>query len=765
MSHVSRHRRGKPHIADRSATVSLVNSDGVSFAHSRPGEPVERWERLEVHLHEVAALAAEFAGAFEAAEWGRLAGLWHDLGKYRPEFQRRIRGSREQVEHAGIGAALARQHGLIPLAFAIAGHHAGLANPTTRSGSGLPLADRIEANRAPLAEVLPLIPPDLVDNRPAVGLPRWAMIPSGASRHAQEAGRRALEFWTRMIFSALVDADYLATERFRSPERHAARPERHDIKELADLLDQKLATFTTNSEVNVIRRAVLDDCVRAAAQVPGFFSLTVPTGGGKTLSSMAFALRHAALHGLRRVVVAIPFTSIIEQNAAVYRDILGPDRVVEHHSNLDEAALREHDGEAETLRRLAAENWDAPVIVTTNVQLFESLFANRPSRCRKLHNLTRSVIILDEAQALPAGFLLPVLDSLRELVARYGCTVVLSTATQPALSRRAAMPSGLEDVREIATDPVKLARALTRIRVRWPRPGDPPTSLEELAERMRCEPQVLAIVHRRRDASDLAGLLPTADRHHLSALMCPAHRIEVLGRVRAALLAKRPCRVVTTQLVEAGVDVDFPVVFRALAGLDSLVQAAGRCNREGALRDTTGKPALGRFEIFRAATEPPAGILRRGLEATVAMLARYPEGLMLGDPGTTDEYFRLLFGAVDLDQRGIQAQRAGLNFATTAEEFRLIPDATWPVVVPWENASERLAEHARHPRRETFRSLQPFTVQIYDQHLRELRGAGALEEVSEGLFALTLPFRARYDAEFGLLGGPDTMPDPAALIG
>ncbi len=565
-----------------------------------------------------------------------------------------------------------------------------------------------------------------------------------------------------MIFSALVDADRLATERFCTPDRHGRRTGARDLGPLLDKLSQHLAGFG-DSPLNRRRRAVLDQCLSTAPRPPGIYSLTVPTGGGKTLSSMAFALQHAVCHGLRRVIVAIPFTSIIEQNASIYRSIFGAANVIEHHSNLDEESLQAEYGEAEIQRRLAVENWDVSIVVTTNVQLFESMFANRPSRCRKLHNLARSVIILDEAQAMPAGFLVPVLDAIRELTTNYGCTVVLSTATQPALVKRASLPAGLEGVHEIVTDPVTLARTLQRVDVHWPRP-DSPTPLPELAERLRAERQVLAIVDRRREAHDLAMLLPASDRYHLSALMCPAHRTEVLGRARQALLSGEPCRLVSTQLVEAGVDIDFPVVFRALAGLDSLVQAAGRCNREGKLTDGAGRPTLGRFEIFRSESSPPPGILRRGLETTLVMLARYPDGPRFGEPEPIEEYFRLLFGAVDLDVNGIQGTRSRLEFAATAENFRLIPDSTWPVIVPWGNAQERLARHRAFPTRSTFRGLQPFAVQVYDQHLRLLRKAGALEEVSEGLFAISTAFAHLYDPAFGLLGSTDAFANPEALI-
>lgn len=744
--------------------MAPLSSANLSYyAHSLEGRPPEEWEILEVHLREVAELASKFAAPFGAGDWGRLAGLWHDLGKYQPAFQRRIRGSREQVEHAGIGAVLAQQRGLEPLSFAIAGHHAGLANPTTHAGV-LPLVERLQANRHGLTEVLPTIPTAVLAPEATPRLPHWASVANENQGPVRDEIRRSLEFWTRMVFSSLVDADYLATERFCTPKKGTRRRGTVDLAVLREQLRHRLVRFDSNSVVGGVRREVLDDCLAAAERGPGLFSLTVPTGGGKTLSSMAFALSHALRNNQRRIVVAIPFTSIIEQNAQVYRDVFGEDHVVEHHSNLDEAGLRERDSEAETARRLATENWDAAVVVTTNVQLFESIFANRPSRCRKLHNLARSVIILDEAQALPAGFLLPVLDVLKELVARYGCSVVLSTATQPALAKRASFRHGLEGVSEIVRDPQALARRLERVTVRWPAANADPVAFEDLAHRIAGERQVLAIVHRRADARDLAGLLPESGRYHLSALMCPAHRTKLLSRVRAALDSKEVCRLVSTQVVEAGVDIDFPVVYRALAGLDSLVQAAGRCNREGALTDASGSPQLGRFEIFRAPTAPPPGILRRGLETTAAMLARHPDGVPFGTPAATEEYFRLLFSAVDLDVKGVQALRGGLNFASTAEAFQLIPDATWPVVAPYGDSAVHLERHTVHPNRESYRALQPYTVQIYDQQLRELRTAAAVEEVAEGLYALTPPFAHLYDPEFGLLGGDRAVPDPAALI-
>lgn len=730
------------------------------YAHSRPDGSESSWEPLEDHLAAVALRAAEFGSAFGSADWAALAGRWHDLGKFRPEFQQRLRGSREQVEHAGVGAALADARGLVPAAFVIAGHHAGLANFRVQGDSRqLALEERIRANREVLRRILPLIPAEIRDLSSPSPPPHLA-----ESSTDRDGAKRGWEFWIRMLFSALVDADYLATEAFYTPGRVAQREPGSPLADLRRRLDERLARFAPTTEVNRLRARVLADCRAAAAEPPGVFTLSVPTGGGKTLSSMAFALEHVERHGLRRIVMAVPYTTIIEQNASVLREALGKSDVLEHHSNLDEAELLEQFGEVEVRRRLAAENWDARVVVTTNVQLFESLFSNRPSQCRKLHNLARSVVILDEAQVLPVGFLLPVLDAIRTLSQDYGCTFVLSTATQPALLHRERLPQGLRGVREIVRDPDGLARALRRVRVTWPE-ADETTTYEEVAQELARERRVLTIVHRRRDARDLAGLLPEEGRFHLSALMCAAHRTEVLERIRAVLRDSGTCRLVATQLIEAGVDIDFPVVYRALGGLDSVAQAAGRCNREGELRDGEGRPVPGRLRLFRAPTLPPVGVLRRGLEAAESMLVRYGSGVDIGDPEIMEEYFRILYAGSNLDQRGIQPERLALNFATVADHFQLIEDGyTRPVVVPWGDGADRVRAFAERPDRTTQRGLQPYLVQVPERELANLSLLGAVELLHDRVHALSPPYLSLYDPVYGLIIGDDTAPDPEALI-
>ncbi len=436
----------------------------------------------------------------------------------------------------------------------------------------------------------------------------------------------------RMLFSALVDADRLETAAFKVRAGVQIATERRPVplSDLRDRLDAFIDAKTAEADreaptpVNRLRARVLADCRDAAPLPPGLFSLTVPTGGGKTLAAMSFALLHAVQHVRRRVIVVIPFTSIIEQNARQYRTACGdaPQKpqtwaVREHHSGVDEATRSAEDSERERTRQAAAENRDSEIVVTTTVQFFESLFGGNPGRCPKLHNVARSVIVLDEVQSLPPGLLRPILDGLQELTDHYGCTVVLSTATPPALARRETFPKGLRGIRPIvdgnalADDP-----AARRVTVDWR--IDRVTPYKDLAAELGTLDRVLAIVHKRADARRLAELLPANGRFHLSALMCPAHGLVVLDEVRERLKKGRRCRLVSTRLIEAGVDVDFPVVFRALAGVDSLAQSAGRCDREGHLSEAAGSPA-GRLVVFKAETEPPAGTLKNAARLTAAL--------------------------------------------------------------------------------------------------------------------------------------------------
>lgn len=683
------------------------------YAHSLEGKPPEEWQPLEVHLRNVAEKAAEFAGVFRLADWGYTAGLWHDLGKYSEAFQHYLRNSTEasaetlpgRVDHATAGAQYAVE--AFPLlghllAYCIAGHHSGLldgqavgANQRDR------LAKAVQPWRHGLAELprpaTPVLPGFV---RTALG-DRDAFIPA---------------FFTRMVFSCLVDADFLDTERFiQGAGRADARSGFPALGSLTESFFQSLEVLDRDAsptEVNCARRAVREACEKSAEQAPGFFSLTVPTGGGKTLSSMAFALRHAAAHGLRRVIYVAPFTSIIEQNAAVFRRHLGEAAVLEHHSNLDPERETESG-------RLASENWDAPVIVTTAVQFYEALFACKTSRARRLHRLARSVVILDEAQTLPVSLLHPCLRALRELCDHYGATVVLCTATQPEIKRRPEFAIGLAGVREIAPDPQGLYERLRRVEVR-------PLGMmadAELAARLSAHPRALCIVNTTRHARALFVLLGADEGHfHLSARMCPAHRKQTLDAIRDRLgQPDAVCRVVSTQVVEAGVDVDFPVVYRALAGLDSIAQAAGRCNRNGLLKGLgeayvfqTEHRAANRY--FEETANCAAQTMARHEDDPLALqaIARYFQLYYLDQRTRWDQYD--ILGQFRLDGAPGSSLPFDLGFATAAERFRLIDDtAQRAVIVPWGERGKELCAKLRampKPNRETIREAQRFTVNV-----------------------------------------------------
>lgn len=733
------------------------------------------------HLNKVASLCATFAGDMfppgptreSVRQWGYLAGLWHDLGKFAPNWQSYLKSKVDphigeitnKVDHSSAGAQYANQDCNIHLfgrllAYPIAGHHAGLANGIDDTGSCL--ETRLKKS---ISEFQPTVPRQLLSD---ASLPPISF--------ALESGHSLASF-LRMLFSCLVDADFLATESFMASDKRDVRSQTNlpDIAQMVQTLRKHLADFgPPETPVNHLRAEILSHCLAAAKQDPGIFSLTVPTGGGKTLSSLAFALEHARRHNLRRVIYVIPYTSIIEQNAEVFRKALaslGPDVVLEHHCNLDP------DSEKQTERsRLASENWDARLIVTTNVQFFESLHAHRTSRCRKLHRIARSVIILDEAQSLPVELLAPCLRSLEELTKNYHSTVVLCTATQPSIIRNSEFPIGISQPTEIIPNPKKLYNSLRRVStVHLPDTLDHPSLTSRLAE----HEQVLCIVNTRRHARQLFDLLPDdGTRRHLSALMCPEHRKMVLDEIKQRLDDGLPIRLVSTQLIEAGVDIDFPVVFRALAGLDSIAQAAGRCDREGLLTAAAGRPA-GNLFIFHPETPAPPGFIRSTADSTAEILAPNPS-----DPLSLEcieEYFRTHYWkhSSETDKKHIlecwPKSMTSLNdlllfqFKTCGEDFRLIDDYSAAVIVPWNTEGTALCKQLR----ETFepaeirrlaRKLQRHTVTIpRPQHTR-LLDAGILLPLHDERFFL-LNSDPHYSEKFGLHPEPNIdLPPETSII-
>ena len=502
-----------------------------------------RREPVSVHLSQVADMAASFADVFGGSAWGYAVGMAHDIGKYSKAFQHRLLDGGPKCDHSTAGAVeLAKQPFGWMLSYCAAGHHGGLPNGGTLLDDGASLAGRIaKAGRGELPDYTEY--KNDVSVSVPVGLPMF-----GIDKMAQSDMAYALAFRTRMLFSCLVDADYLCTERFiDNKDRELGGHD--DLVRLQGMLEKKIASFyPPATDLNAARCHLLEQCAEAAEGEPGVYSLTVPTGGGKTLSSMRFALRHACAHGMRRVIYAAPYTSIIEQNADVYRGLFGSDNVLEHHADFDFDTLGESGGRM----RLAAENWDAPVVVTTNVQVFESLHSDKTSRCRKLHNIAGSVIILDEAQMIPTDYLRPCVRALAELVNRYGCTVLLCTATQPAINPFFA-ETGLS-VKEVAGDVDCLFDTLRRVTYI----GLGSIDDSGLARRLASHNQALCIVNNRAQAKNLFNsLVELAGEdgcYHLSTLMHPAHRRSILKEIRTRLASGAPCCVVSTSLVEAGVD-------------------------------------------------------------------------------------------------------------------------------------------------------------------------------------------------------------------
>lgn len=725
------------------------------YAHSTDNPDKSDWQPLDDHLQGVAKLAEEFAAVFGAGEWGKAGGLLHDAGKVTNAFVKRLEGSSQRVDHSTFGARLAQENtgalGLL-LSYAIAGHHGGLPDGGTQETE---LHYRLKHGKVP--EDVSLLPS--IELGDAL---RWPL-----AKPEEKTAGFSMAFFTRMIFSCLVDGDFLDTECFCSPERAAARPGGEaSIAALQEKLDRHLAQLAERAEptpVNRLRQSILEQCRAKAALSPQIFSLTVPTGGGKTLSSLAFALDHAVANRLRRVVYTIPFTSIIEQNARVFQDILGRESVLEHHCN-----YKENDDPEEAAynrrRGLAAENWDAPVVVTTNVQFFESLFSNKPSRCRKLHNIAGSVIVLDEAQAIPTEYLEPCLAALKELVERYGCSLVLCTATQPALDD-SALRNRLPAITEIIENPQQLYTDLRRTEVRFVGM----LTDEELAERLAAQEQVLCIVATKPQARKLFEMLPEAEgTYHLSTNMYPEHRRRVLNEIRDRLKQTLPCRVVSTSLVEAGVDLDFPVVYRAMAGLDSIAQAAGRCNREGKME------GLGRVYVYEP--EQPARMpwvklcVSRAEEALRSLPDADPLGLEL-----MRRFFALLYDVQELDNKKIlsafpnqkQIQMVKdfyFPFRTVAENFRFIEDESIGVIIPIEPEIEDLVQQLRYSEfpRSILRKLQTYSVAVRKNEFSELNAAGALELV-DGLFPV-LRNVAAYKQDVGLCVDEGEVWNPENLI-
>jgi CRISPR-associated endonuclease/helicase Cas3 len=726
------------------------------YAHSSPRfgagkkPPRDRlhWEPLAEHLSRVARRAAEYAAVFGRAAEARAAGLLHDLGKYGDLFLKRLAGEAHGLDHWSMGAFVAlwsyHLNGIL-VALAVQGHHVGLQQAAGQSLKEI--QPSVLTTRHPLR--LQLTDSEhqrLLERFRADGLelPEVEAAPFDGS-----APQAASELDVRMLFSSLVDADYLETEAHFHRDaagRRIYRPQGQDLQavraaalveeHVADLAAAAVAEGRADPRVLGLRNDLFRACLEAAGAPTGTFTLSAPTGAGKTLAMLAFALRHAATHGLRRIVVAVPYVSILGQTATTFRElfdpVFGPDYILEHHSL---AGTREESGEgtdkdeeerrAQRARELA-ENWDAPIVLTTSVQLLESLHAHRPRPCRKLHRLAGSVVLLDEVQTLPPHLAVPTLATLSHLSERYGSSVVFATATQPAFDTldervRPFAASGWTP-REIARCDEDLFGRLQRVEVDWR--VDRPISWDDLAEEIARHPRVLVVVNLKRHARELVKRLKgLPGLFHLSTNLCPLHRNRVLKQVAERLddPAEPPCRLVSTQCIEAGVDVDFPVLYRALAPLDSIAQAAGRCNRHGKLRK-------GRVVVFRPDEEekrayPPGGY-RQGAKVTETLLRqRGEEGMGLDRPELFRAYYRQLYGVTGLDtgedEKASRLEEAvrNLDFVEVAQQYRLIDNDAVDVLVPYrpDELGELLGEleGGRFVPAGWLRKARPHAVSVY----------------------------------------------------
>ena len=701
---------------------------------------IDNWaiQTNEEHQEGVARLASQFAEEFGMAEWGRVMGLLHDKGKEKAAFQQHIQkesGYKSDIrvegdyKHAYVGALLAKE--LFPkyhplMDNALMGHHRGLYD----------YGDMVEMMKLSISQDVCICKISANLRLPQINPPK-------------EGYQKDIHHLQRILYSCLVDADFLDTEAFMMPEQSKLRGGHATMKQLEEKLDAFLVSLkekAVDSEVNRIRNEVQEYCLSESADKAGFYSLTVPTGGGKTLSSVLWAIKHALKNDLKRIIIAIPYTSIITQTASVLRSIFGDENVLEHHSNVN--LSDDEDSEIRKKLKLATENWDYPIVVTTNVQLFESLFSNKPSDCRKLHNLAKSVLILDEVQTLPINFLQPIVDTLDTLKRVFGTSILFTTASQPVLtgeivgSNKLVSFEGLPEIKEIIPKEANLHDRLRRVGLEF---DDARSDYDSIAERMTKFPRVLCIVNTRNDAKEIYNRLPKEGIClHLSRMMCPDHVRTTIEQVKTALKhdSNAVVRVVATQLIEAGVDIDFPVVFRQEAGLDSILQAAGRCNREG-------KMELGTTYVFSLQKPLPPGFISQTNNARLGMGKEYD----WFSPEAMNAYFKQLYSRTPtFDKANIKdlLYKPELQFETAASEFKLIDDNTTSVIINWKNSMDLVEQLRREgPNYRLMKALAQFSVNVRDNDLKKLLATGAVEELFEGVFVIS--DKGFYDDQVGLV--------------
>ena len=697
------------------------------IAHLNEG----RIQTMKDHLCGTAELAGYFAGRFGKADWGYACGMLHDIGKYSLAFQDKIKNnSNRQVDHSTAGAKACFEKGGMYsfMSYCIAGHHSGLPDYGSSSDPGN--APTLQGRKKKHIE-------DCGAYKSEIHIPEIKTLPFDPQNSPDPDF--SLSVFIRMLYSCLVDADFLDTEYFMK-EGRTQRETGEEPSVLLEKLKKHVAGWLLNEDtetVNGRRTEILRHCFECGHKERGIFQLTVPTGGGKTIASLAFALQHAVENQMDRVIYVIPYTSIIEQNAEVFREILGEQNVLENHYNVDYESTEEL-----MPMQLASENWDKPVVVTTNVQFFESLFANKSSKCRKLHNIANSVIIFDEAQMLPTDYLKPCIAVMEELAANFGSSIVLCTATQPALSPffQRKMP-----VTELCPRVEEQFRFFER--VTFQNVGT--ISEDELIEKLQKEEQALCIVNTKKRAQRLYQKMKGEGVFHLSTAMYPKHRRRVLDKIRRLVKDGKRCILISTSLVEAGVDLDFCTVYRQLAGVDSMIQAAGRCNREGKRAAQDSFAYLFQFEEKEYV---PGQQLQ--IDVSKMLLS---EGEDISSLHGIEKYFEALyhFRGESLDKKKIfeEFKDKRYNFAKAAKEFKLIEENTLTVFISREEDAEELLWQIKHQgyTKSGMRKAGQYCVQLYENDIEKLRGAGMLRQVPGGIENFyELVDSGQYSEEMGL---------------
>lgn len=694
----------------------------------------KREQLIKDHLEGTAERTGEFAEKFGKKEWGYCCGMLHDIGKYSEEFQRKIQeDTNDRVDHATAGAQVCKElGGYYPiLSYCIAGHHAGLPDYGNTAISSS-LCGRWKKRIC-----------DYQAYKDEIKIPKLDTDPIVFSKDRNMDF--ALGTFIRMLYSCLVDADFLDTESFMK-NGDTGRNSGDSMETLQNRLEKHISEWLKNTDTDTIngrRTEILKNCIKEGKQKEGIFRLTVPTGGGKTLASLAFALEHAVRNHKDRIIYVIPYTSIIEQNAQVFREILGEDNVLENHCNVDYESSEEFKP-----MQLASENWDKPVVVTTNVQFFESLFANKSSKCRKLHNIANSVVILDEAQMLPMDYLKPCTAMLQELVDGYRTSIVLCTATQPTLDAFFRENALIKELCPRMEEQFQFFQ-----RVNYQNLGK--IRCDVLLEKLKRENNALCIVNTKKTAQMIYKEIDGEGIYHLSTSMYPKHRKRVLKKIRERLKNNEKCIVISTSLVEAGVDLDFARVYRQIAGLDSMIQAAGRCNREG-----KRKLSESMVYIFDLEESYPVQSQRQQMDVSKGILQDYAD---IADLKAITDYFTRLYHyrGTSLDKKKImdEFQKMECNFAKVAKEFRLIEENTKMIFINREPEADELLQELRIKgvTRERMRKAGQYCIQVYDNEKSEnsffdrLHGASMLRPVAEDMQDFyELVAEEQYSEEYGM---------------